>query len=102
MTHEEITDQIVALLRPHDKHDGHFHQEPYKSDFFRLFVFANERGAGLKAARLHTLIAARAPEVFDGANWPCSTPRGRSGNTRGRGSNSVRRWTTIYPVASPP
>jgi hypothetical protein len=71
-----------------------------KSYFFRLFVFANERGAGLKAARLHNLIAARAPEVFERTGL-CSTRRGRNGNTRGRGSNSVLRWTTIYPAASP-
>jgi hypothetical protein len=70
MTHDKIVDQIITLLRSQDKHGGYFHQEPYKGDFFRLFVLANERGAGLKADRLHSLIAARAPELFDGWNWP--------------------------------
>jgi hypothetical protein len=70
MTHDEIVDKIVALLSSHDKYGGYFHREPYKSDFFRLFVLANERGTGLKAGRLHDLIAARAPEVFEGKNWP--------------------------------
>jgi hypothetical protein len=70
MTHDEIAEQIVALLRSHDKHGGHFHREPYKSDYFRLFVLASERGGGLKTARLDGMIAARAPDVFDGENWP--------------------------------
>jgi hypothetical protein len=70
MTHDKIVDQVITLLRSQDKHGGYFHQEPCKGDFFRLFVLARERGAGLKADRLHSLIAARAPELFDGMNWP--------------------------------
>ena len=69
MTHDKIVDQIITLLRSQDKHGGYFHQEPYKGDFFRLFVLATERGAGLKADRLHSLIAARAelsPNLGDG------------------------------------
>jgi hypothetical protein len=70
MKHDKIVDQIIALLRSHDRHGGDFHQEPYKGDFFRFFVLSNEEGSGLKADRLHSLIAARAPELFDGKNWP--------------------------------
>jgi len=70
MKHDEIIEQIITLLRSHEKHGGYFHREPYKGDFFRLFVLANERGAGLKADRLQSLIASRAPELFDGKNWP--------------------------------
>jgi hypothetical protein len=61
MKRDKVVDQIIGLLRSQDKHGGHFHQEPYKGDFFRLFVLANEEGSGLKADRLHNLIAARAP-----------------------------------------
>jgi hypothetical protein len=70
MTHDKVVDLIIALLRSQDKHGGYFHQEPYKGDFFRLFVLAFEQGAGLKADRLHGMIASRAPELFDGKNWP--------------------------------
>jgi hypothetical protein len=70
MKRDKVVDQIIGLLRSQDKHGGHFHQEPYKGDFFRLFVLANEEGSGLKADRLHNLIAARAPELFEGKNWP--------------------------------
>jgi hypothetical protein len=69
MTHDKIVDQVIKLLRSQDKHGGHFHQEPYKGDFFRLFVLANERGPGLKADRLHSLVAQRAPELLEGKNW---------------------------------
>jgi hypothetical protein len=70
MTHDKIVDDIIQLLRSQDEYGGYFHQEPYKGDFFRLFVVAAEEGEGLKADRLHSLIAARAPELFDGKNWP--------------------------------
>jgi hypothetical protein len=70
MTHDKVVDEIIGLLRSQDKHGGYFHQEPYKGDFFRLFVLADEEGAGLKADRLHSLVASRTPELFDGRNLP--------------------------------
>jgi hypothetical protein len=70
MSHEEVVDQIIEQLKFQDKHGGYFHQEPYKGDFFRLFVAAAEEDNGLRADRLHSLVAARAPELFDGENWP--------------------------------
>jgi hypothetical protein len=50
--HDEIVDKIVERLRFQDEHGVDFHQEPYKGDFFRLFVEAAEEGDGLRAARL--------------------------------------------------
>jgi hypothetical protein len=70
MTHDKVADEIIGLLKWQDEHGGYFHQEPYKGDFFRLFVAAVEEGAGLKADRLHSFVASRAPELFDGKNWP--------------------------------
>lgn len=67
-THDKIVDQVITLLRSQDRHGGHFHQEPY-GDFFRLFVLANEHGRGLKADRLHSLVAQRARELLEGKNW---------------------------------
>jgi hypothetical protein len=70
MTHDKTVDEIISLLRRQDKQGGFFHQEPYKGDFFRLFVAAANEGEGLRADRLHGIIASRAPELFDGKNWP--------------------------------
>jgi hypothetical protein len=70
MAHEKVVDRIIDQLRFQDAHGGYFHQEPYKGDFFRLFVAATEEGDGLKADRLHSFVASRAPELFDGKNWP--------------------------------
>jgi hypothetical protein len=68
---DEVVDKIIEQLRLQDKHGGYFHQEPYKGDFFRLFVEAAETGDdGLRADRLTSMIDARAPEVIDGKNWP--------------------------------
>jgi len=70
MIHGKIVDEIIGLLRRQDEQGGFFHQEPYKGDFFRLFVAATGEGNGLRADRLHDIIASRAPELFDGENWP--------------------------------
>ncbi|SHG80788.1 hypothetical protein [Bradyrhizobium erythrophlei] len=70
MAHENIADQIIDRLRFQDTQGGYFHQEPYKGDFFRLFVAAADEGNGLRADRLHGLVASRAPELLDGKNWP--------------------------------
>src|ERR1017187_8046355 len=102
MTRDEIVDQIITLLRSHEKHGGYFHQEPYKGDFFRLFVLANECGAGLKADRLRSLIASRAPELFDGKNWPLLYAAGRSGTMPGRAPSPALVWTMICPAANWP
>jgi hypothetical protein len=63
MTHDKIVDQVITLLRLQGKHGGHFHQEPYKGDFFRLFVLANERG--LLGDALTREIARDRLEIFD-------------------------------------
>jgi hypothetical protein len=90
MTHNKIVDQIITLLRSQDKHGGYFQQEPYKGDFFRLFVLANERGAGLKADRLHSLIAARAlPNCSTGRIGRFCMRLGRSGSMPGRARSRV-------------
>ena len=70
MEHDGVVDRIIDLLRSQDKQGGFLHQEPYKSDFFRLFVTAAGEGDGLRADRLHGIIASRAPDVFDGKTWP--------------------------------
>ncbi|SDJ47149.1 hypothetical protein SAMN05216338_105064 [Bradyrhizobium sp. Rc2d] len=70
MSHSEIVDKIIEQLRIQDKNGGYFHQEPYKSDFFRLFVEAAEEGDGLRADRLWSLVGERAPELFNGNTWP--------------------------------
>jgi hypothetical protein len=45
MTRLELVDQIIELLRRHkDGRAGSIHQDPYKSDFFRLFADAYNAG----------------------------------------------------------
>jgi hypothetical protein len=70
MSHDVTIDEIIELLRQQDKFGGSFHQEPYKGDFFRLFVQAADEGEGLRADRLWSIISSRAPDVFEGKNWP--------------------------------
>jgi hypothetical protein len=72
--HDEIIDKIVERLRFQDEHGVDFHQEPYKGDFFRLFVEAAEEGDGLRADRLGGMIDARAPELLHGKNWALLRP----------------------------
>lgn len=70
MSESEIVDKIIKQLRFNDERGGYFHQEPYKGDFFDLFVEASKEGDGLRADRMTSIIGARAPELFDGKNWP--------------------------------
>jgi hypothetical protein len=77
ITLDDIVNEIIKLLRARDDLGGHFQQEPYKSDFFRLFETALEAGLfsddvqrSLKHDRLVGIIAARAPDVLDGKIWP--------------------------------
>ena len=74
---DEIVDGIIRLLRARDELGGHFQQEPYKGDFFRLFVAASEAGLlkqsapkSLKLDSLISIISARDPDIFDGKTWP--------------------------------
>src|ERR1700682_4205205 len=61
MSLDEIVDGIIRLLRARDELGGHFQQEPYKGDFFRLFVAASETGllkqSAPKSLKLDSLIS---------------------------------------------
>ena len=77
MTLDEIVDEIIRLIRTRDELGGYFQQEPYKGDFFRLFVAAFDAGLlrptapkSLKLDSLISIIGARDPDVFDGETWP--------------------------------
>jgi hypothetical protein len=77
MTLDEIVNEIIKLLTTRDELGGYFQQEPYKGDFFRLFVAAYEAGLlkdsaakSLKHDSLVSIICARDPDVFDGKTWP--------------------------------
>jgi hypothetical protein len=70
---DEIVNEIIGLIRARDELGGHFQHEPYKGDFFRLFVAAFDAGLlkqsapkSLKLDRLISIIGARDPDVFDG------------------------------------
>jgi hypothetical protein len=76
MSLDEIVNEIIRLVRMRDEHGGHFQQEPYKGDFFRLFNAAWDAGLlkssapeSLKLDSLIGIIGARDPVVFDGATW---------------------------------
>ena len=77
MSLDDIVTQIIRLLRARDQIGGHFQQEPYKGDFFRLFVAAYDAGLlkqsapkSLKLDSLISIISSRDPDVFDGKTWP--------------------------------
>jgi hypothetical protein len=46
MSLDEIVNEIIRLIKTRDELGGHFQQEPYKGDFFRLFVAAFPAGDG--------------------------------------------------------
>ena len=78
MTHEEIIEGVIKLLRAHkDGLRGSIHQDPYKSDFFKLFAAAWNAGliecSGrlnyLSADALTDIVVSRAPELVDDATW---------------------------------
>jgi hypothetical protein len=76
MTLDEIVDEIIQLTRTRDELGGYFQQEPYKGDFFRLFVAAFDAGLlkptapkSLKLDSLIDIIGVRDPDVFDGETW---------------------------------
>src|ERR1700693_4176717 len=73
---DEIVNEIIGLIRPRDELGGHFQQEPYKGDFFQLFVAAWNAGLfsptapkNLKLDSLTSIIEARDPDVFDSETW---------------------------------
>jgi len=66
--HLKIVDQVITLLRSQDSTAATFIRSSIRR-FLRLFVLANERGPGLKADRLHSVVAQRAPELLEGKNW---------------------------------
>src|ERR1700736_3495819 len=77
MSLDEIVNEIIRLIKTRDELGGHFQQEPYKGDFFRLFVAAFDAGLlkqnapkSLKLNSLISIISARDREVFDGETWP--------------------------------
>ena len=76
MSINEIINEIIRLVRARDTNGGHFHDEPYKGDFFRLFIAAWDAGllkrAGPKSLKLDSLIRIvgdRDPAIFDGDTW---------------------------------
>jgi len=76
MSIDEIVNEIIRLVRARDTNGGYFNQEPYKGEFFRLFVAAWDAGllkrAGpknLKLDNLISLVGASNPEIFDGETW---------------------------------
>ena len=78
MTHEEIVEAIIGLLRQHsDGSRGTIHQEPYKGDFFRLFAAAFNAGLlestaqreYLSADSLRDILAARSAEVVNSGTF---------------------------------
>ena len=77
MTLDEIVAEIIRLIRTRDELGGYFQQEPYKGDFFQLFVAAWDAGLfrptaprSLRLESLTSIIQARDPDVFDGETWP--------------------------------
>jgi hypothetical protein len=91
MTLDEIVDEIIRLIRTRDELGGYFQQEPYKGDFFRLFLAAVDADLlkptapkSLKLDSLISIIGARDPDVFDGETGRCFPLRGRSGTMPGR------------------
>ena len=76
MSINEIVNEIIRLVRARDTNGGHFHDEPYKGDFFRLFIAAWDAGllkrTGPKSLKLDSLIRIigdRDPAIFDGETW---------------------------------
>jgi hypothetical protein len=102
MTHNKTIDEIISLLRHQDKYGGYFHQEPYKGDFFRLFVAAAGEGKGLRADRLHSIVSSRAPELFDGKNWPLLFAAWPEWDYAWSHAKRGAPWTTISPAARTP
>jgi hypothetical protein len=83
MSFDEIVNEIIRLVKARDTNGGHFHHEPYKGDFFRLFVAAWDAGllkrTGPKTLKLENLISIigdRDPVIFDGETF-----RNRAGST---------------------
>jgi hypothetical protein len=77
MALDEIVDEIIRLIRTRDELGGYFQQEPYKGDFFKLFLAAVDAGLlkptapkSLKLDSLISIIGTRDPDVFDGETWP--------------------------------
>src|SRR6266404_5386183 len=76
MSIDEIVNEIIQLVRARDTNGGHFHQEPYKGDFFRLFIAAWDAGLlkrtgpnTLKLDSLISIVGDRDPTIFDGETW---------------------------------
>jgi hypothetical protein len=76
MTKEELVGEMIRLPRNHqDGLAGSIHQDPYKSDFFRLFARAYNAGMMHRAdnsARMDALVSplvARAPKLIEGKTW---------------------------------
>jgi len=78
MDRKELLDKLVELLQQHkDGSRGSIHQEPYKSDFFRLFAAAFNGGLidspgqsdYLSADALTDAVGGRSPELLDQESW---------------------------------
>jgi hypothetical protein len=76
MTRDELVGEIIRLLRNHkDGLAGSIHQDPYKSDFFKLFAAAYNAGMMHRAdypAHMDALVSplvAREPELIEGKTW---------------------------------
>jgi hypothetical protein len=70
---DEIVNEIIPLVRARDTNGDHFHHEPYKDDFFRLFIAAWDAGLlkrtgpnTLKLDSLISIVGDRDPAIFDG------------------------------------
>jgi hypothetical protein len=66
----EIVDGVILLLQHHKNNlAGSIHQDPYKSDFFRLFADAYNAGLmasnNLQADALANFIEERDPDLID-------------------------------------
>jgi hypothetical protein len=76
MSIDEIVNEIIRLVRARDTNGGHFHHEPHKGDFFRLFIAAWDAGLlkrsgpnTLKLDSLINIVGNRDPTIFDGETW---------------------------------
>jgi hypothetical protein len=109
MTLDEIVDEIIRLIRTRDELGGYFQQEPYKGDFFRLFLAAVDAGlltpTAPKSLRLDSLISiigARDPDVFDGETMPGRAQR-KPSKDKGHGIDPADSPATTLgsPLVSP-
>ena len=66
MTLDEIVDEIIRLIRTRDELGGYFQQEPYKGEFFQLFVAAWDAGL-FRPTALRSLRLESSDEHYPGA-----------------------------------